>query len=49
MFMSVLLPEPLAPMSVTSSPLAILRDTPLEHGQVHLAEVVSLVNVRVLR
>ena len=45
MFMSVLLPEPLAPMSVTSSPLASLKRHALEYGQVNLAEVVDLVNV----
>ena len=45
MFIKVLLPEPLTPMSATSSPRSMDSDIALQHRHVNLAEVIGLVDV----
>ena len=45
MFISVLLPEPLAPTSATSSPRSIVSDTPCSTGISSVAALVALADV----
>ena len=45
MFIRVLLPEPLAPISATNSAAGDLQGNPFEHRQIQLTQVVSLADV----
>ena len=43
--MRVVLPEPEVPMRATNSPWDTVREMPLQHRHVDLAQVIGLINV----